>query len=95
MDDSPFTKGIRAAMSDFFTTIRGDFDRAALQSVEIEELMKAMYERFAAEHGLPQITPQRLSMLKYRKEIDRVEQAYNAQFNTLWNMLSTAKVALT
>jgi hypothetical protein len=95
MDDSPFTKGIRAAMSDFFTSIRGDFDRAALQSVEIEELMKAMYERFASEHGLPQITPQRLSMLKYRKEIDRLEQAYNAQFNTLWNMLSTAKVALT
>jgi chromosome segregation ATPase len=33
-------------------------------------------------------------MLKYRKEIDRLENAYNTQFNTLWNMVSKAKFAL-
>jgi hypothetical protein len=33
-------------------------------------------------------------MLKYQKEIARLERAYNAQFNTLWNMVSRAKFAL-
>ena len=33
-------------------------------------------------------------MLKYQKEIDRLERAYNQHFNTLWNMLSKAKYAL-
>jgi len=34
-------------------------------------------------------------MLKYQKEIDRLEHAYNEHFNTLWNMLSKAKFSLT
>jgi G:T/U-mismatch repair DNA glycosylase len=34
-------------------------------------------------------------MLKYEKEIDRLERAYNQHFNTLWNMLSKAKFTLT
>ena len=33
-------------------------------------------------------------MLKYQKEVDRLERAYNAHFNTLWNMVSKAKFAL-
>ena len=34
MEDSPFTKGVRDAMNDFFAQIRGDFDRgrAAVRS---------------------------------------------------------------
>jgi chromosome segregation ATPase len=34
-------------------------------------------------------------MLKSQKEIDRLEHAYNEHFNTLWNMLSSAKFSLT
>jgi len=33
-------------------------------------------------------------VLKYQKEIDRLERAYNEHFNTLWNMVSKAKFAL-
>jgi len=33
-------------------------------------------------------------MLRYQKEIDRLERAYNTHFNTLWNMVSRAKFAL-
>ena len=94
IDDSPFTKGIRAAMHDFFGTIRGDFEHAARQSAEIQEMMQAMYVRFAEERGLDRFVPPPFSMLKYRKEIDRLENAYNTQFNTLWNMVSKAKFAL-
>jgi len=33
-------------------------------------------------------------VLKYQKEVERLERAYNTHFNTLWNMVSKAKFAL-
>jgi len=95
IERSPFTWGMRAAMADFFTSIRRDFGAAADRSAEIHEMMQAMYTRFAAELGSESFTPPPFSMLKYQKEIDRIERAYNQHFNTLWNMLSKAKFALT
>ena len=38
--------------------------------------------------------PPPFSVLKYQKEIERLERAYNRHFNTLWNMVSKAKFAL-
>ena len=68
---------------------------AALQgTLEIHDMMLAMYARFAKEQGLERYTPAPFSMLKYQKEIDRLERAYNQHFNTLWNMVSKAKFAL-
>ena len=81
-------------MSDFFASIRRDFDEAARRSVEIHDMMQAMYARFAGEQGLEHFAPPPFSMLKYQKEIDRLERAYNEHFNTLWNMVSKAKFAL-
>jgi hypothetical protein len=57
-------------------------------------MMQAMYTRFAKEQGLERFAPPPFSMLKYQKEIDRLERAYNQHFNTLWNMVSKAKFAL-
>jgi hypothetical protein len=94
IEDSPFTRGVRNAMSDFFGAIRGSIDTAAVKTQEIHDMMAAMYVRFAKEHGLEPFTPPVFSMLKYQKEIDRLERAYNAHLNTLWNMLSKAKFAL-
>jgi hypothetical protein len=94
IEASPFTKGVRQAMTDFFASIRGDLDAAARQSAEIHELMRAMYARFASEHNLEAFVPPPFSVLKYHKEIDRLERAYNQHFNTLWNMVSRAKFAL-
>ncbi len=94
IEASPFTRGVRVAMDTFFTTIRADFDQAAMKSLELHELMEAMYGRFAQEYGLERFSPPPFSMLRYRKEIDRLERAYNTHFNTLWNMLSRAKFAL-
>jgi len=95
IDVSPFTKDIRGAMNSYFGTIGSDFDRAARETAEIQDLMRAMYARFAEERGLERFAPPPFSMLKYQKEIERVERAYNTHFNTLWNMVSKAKVALT
>ncbi len=94
IEDSPFTRGVRTAMSDFFGAIRASIEQAALRTQEIHDMMAAMYARFAQEHGLEPFTPPAFSMLKYQKEVDRLERAYNAHLNTLWNMVSKAKFAL-
>ena len=94
IEASPFTKGVRAAMSDFFGSIRTDFDQAATRSAELHELMQAMYARFAQEYALEPCAPAAFSMLRYQKEVDRLERAYNTHFNTLWNMVSLAKYSL-
>ncbi len=94
IEGSPFTRGLRVAMGEFFSAIRADFDAAARQSAEIHEMMTAMYARYAQEHGLEPFVPPPLSVLKYHKEIERLERAYNEHFNTLWNMVSKAKFPL-
>jgi Dynamin family len=94
IEDSPFTKGVRGAMGEFFAGIRNDLDAAARQSGEIHDMMRAMYARFAKEHGLEPFNPPQFSVLKYQKEVERLERAYNTHFNTLWNMVSKAKFAL-
>ena len=94
IEDSPFTKGVRTAMSDFFAAIRANFEQSAQKTGEIHDMMEAMYSRFAREHGLEPFAPPPFSMLKYLKEIDRLERAFNVHFNTLWNMVSKAKFTL-
>jgi uncharacterized coiled-coil DUF342 family protein len=94
IEASPFTKGVRQAMGEFFAQIRANLDGAAAQAAEIHELMRAMYARFAQEHNLEPFMPPPFSVLKYQKEIERLERAYNQHFNTLWNMVSKAKFSL-
>ncbi|MDH5287419.1 MAG: dynamin family protein [Betaproteobacteria bacterium] len=94
IEASPFTKGVRQAMNEFFGDIRRDLAETARQAGETHEMMRAMYARFAQEHGLAPFVPPPFSVLKYGKEIDRLERAYNEHFNTLWNMVSKAKFAL-
>jgi predicted nuclease with TOPRIM domain len=94
IEDSPFTRGVRNAMSEFFRGIHGDFTSAARQATEIHDMMRAMYARFAKEHGLAVFSPPPFSVLKFQKEVERLERAYTTHFNTLWNMVSKAKFAL-
>jgi hypothetical protein len=94
IEASTFTPGMRSAMNEFFATIRRDFESAARKSSEVHDMMQAMYLRFSSEPGHDGFLPPPLSMLKYQKEFDRLEHAYNQHFNTLWNMVRTAKSAL-
>ncbi len=94
IEGSLFTRGVRGALNDFFANIRQDLDNASQQAAEIQELMRAMYARFAKEHNVELYDPPAFSVLKYRKEVERLERAYNTHFNTLWNMASKAKFAL-
>lgn len=91
---SAFTREVRAAMAEFFTCMRGNIERAAREIGELTDMMNAMYEKFSADYDLETHRPAPLSTLKYRKELERLERAFNVHFNTLWNMLSSKKATL-
>ena len=94
MEEAHFTVGLRAAMTGFFANVRANLLAASNRANEIHGMMTAMYEKFSQEHGLEPFKPPAYSILKYQKEVDRLERAYNVHFNTLWNMASNIKFSL-
>ncbi|MBK9594794.1 MAG: dynamin family protein [Rhodocyclales bacterium] len=95
MLEARFTKNLRDAMKSFFRHVRANLGKSAGEISEITKMMEAMYERFSTEHGMKLAPPAPFSLLRYEKEIDRLEQGFNAHFNTLLNMVTHAKLGLT
>ena len=95
MLEAVFTKNLRDAMKDFFRHVRANLGKSAGEIAEITRMMGAMYERFSTEHGMKLAPPAPFSLLRYEKEIDRLEAGFNAHFNTLLNMVTHAKRGLT
>ena len=95
MVSSRFTKGIRDAMSGFFQGVDQRLEGANNLIEEINKMMAAMYLKLNQEHGINLITIPPFSMLRYRKEMKRLEDAYDQQFNTFYTFLTTEQFTLT
>ncbi|MGB0128222.1 MAG: dynamin family protein [Rhodocyclaceae bacterium] len=95
MLDAKFSKGLRDAMSDFFRHVRDKLGRSRAESEEITRMLEAMYKRFSVEHGLKLSAPVPFSVLKYEKEMDRLQDAFHQHVNTLINIMTLEKRALT
>jgi len=95
MVQSRFTKGIRDAMSGFFAAVDLHLDAANGQIEEINKMMEAMYRKLNKEHGIHLVSIPPFSMLRYRKEMQRLEEAYEQQFNTFYTFLTTEQFTLT
>jgi predicted GTPase len=95
MTTSRFTKGIREAMNRFFSDVDGHLNEAVTQIDEINRMMDAMYKKLNQDHGIQLVSIPPFSMLRYRKEIERLETTYNSHFNTLLNLLTTEQYTLT
>jgi hypothetical protein len=54
-----------------------------------------MYDKFAKEHGLRKTIPTAFSILRYQKELAKLERAYKEQFLTPINIIANEKVTLT
>ncbi|HAY08421.1 MAG TPA: GTPase, partial [Thauera sp.] len=70
-------------------------ERSTAEIGEITRMLDAMYKRFSVEHGLKLTPPESFSTLRYEKEIDRLEAAFNRQINTALVLVTTEKHALT
>ena len=95
MLESTFTKGLRDAMKGFFQHLRANLQRSTAEIGEITRMLDVMYKRFSIEHGLKLSQPESFSTLRYEKEIDRLEAAFNRQINTTLTLVTTEKHALT
>ena len=92
---STFSAGLRGAMSEFFQDLRAKFGRAGRETTEIAKMMEAMYQRFADEQGTRIAPPQPFAMLRYVKELERLDERCDKQYNSMFSLLTTEKKALT
>ena len=83
MDDAVFSAGVLDAMRAFFKHNRELFERANTVVGEITNMMQAMYRKFGGEFGLRLAAPAQFSMLRYLKEVDRVEDSFNKRFGAM------------
>jgi prefoldin subunit 5 len=95
MVESRFTKGMREAMTGFFQRIDEHLQAASEQIDEINKMMEAMYQKLNAEHGINLVSIPPFSMLRYRKEMQRLKDAYDAQYNNFYTFLTTEQYTLT
>jgi hypothetical protein len=95
MEKSRFTKGIREAMNQLFARVAENMQQASAQVDEINKMMAAMYRKLSLEHGLTHYSVPSFSLLRYQKELKRLETAYQMQFNTVYTLLTTEQHSLT
>ncbi len=95
MLESTFSKGLKDAMEGFFDRLRANFKLSTDEIAEITTMLEAMYKRFSVEHGLKLTPPEAFSTLRYERELDRLEKAFNRQINNTLVLVTTEKHALT
>ena len=95
MTQSRFTKGMREAMSGFFARVETHLEAASTQIEEINRMMEAMYRKLNQEHGINLVAIPPFSILRYRKEMQRLEETYERHFNNFYTFLTTEQYTLT
>jgi hypothetical protein len=95
MTQSRFTKGMREAMNAFFAGVDAHLESAHNQTEEINRMMEAMYRKLNQEHGINLVSIPPFSVLRYRKELQRLEETYERHFNNFYTYLTTEQYTLT
>ena len=95
MLESTFSRGLRGAMTGFFDHLRNNLQKSSEEVNEISGMLNAMYKRFTVEHGLKLTPPAGFSTLRYEREINKLEKAFNQQLNTTLSLVTTEKHTLT
>ena len=90
-----FSSGMREAMGDFFGHVKKDFSQSSAQIAEIGAMMNAMYRRFENDHGLKLGKPAEFSVLRYQKEVEKLEARFHDHFDTVLNLIRHGQISLT
>ncbi|MBL8448646.1 MAG: dynamin family protein [Dechloromonas sp.] len=91
MDSASFSKTLTDSMGHFFSESRGALQKSSGEVEEILSMMDAIYKKFSVEHGLKLGAPTPFSLLRYMKEIDRLEQWCKTHLATMVNLLTHEK----
>ncbi len=95
MLDAAFSKSLSDAMGGFFAGAREALAKSNGEIGEILSMMEAVYKKFAVEHGLKLGSPTTFSLLRYEKELDRLEAWCNDHLNTMLSLLTHDKKNIT
>jgi len=95
MLEATFSTALSGAMKRFFAQARQALTRSNQEVNEILAMMAAVYKRFAVEHGLKLGTPTTFSLLRYQKELDRLEIWCGNHLNTVVSLMTTDKKNIT
>ncbi|MDH5633425.1 MAG: dynamin family protein [Gammaproteobacteria bacterium] len=88
------TSGLKALMISFFKETTGTMEQVSKQAQEIKELMEGVYKKFQEEHGLSNIKPGHFSVMRYMREIKRLQDKHE-QFVRSLSFLRTEQKTLT
>ena len=94
MQAARFSAGVLEAMRRFFAHSRETLGRADTVVAGIANLTGAMYKKFSAEFGIRLAPAAPYSMLRYLKELDRVEESFKKRFGAL-SMITSYEKTLT
>lgn len=95
MLDATFSHSLSVAMRDFFVQSRRALSDSGHEVREILAMMEAVYRKFSVEHGLKLGSPTSFSLLRYEKELDRLEAWCDSHLNTMVSLLTHDKKNIT
>ncbi len=95
MEEAAFSKTLSDAMANFFARSREALSKSSGEIAEILAMMEAVYKKFAVEHGLKLGSPTSFSLLRYEKELDRLQAWCNDHLNTMVSLLTHDKRNIT
>ena len=95
MLDANFSRSLSGAMGSFFSRARDSLGKSTHEVGEILAMMEAVYKRFSVEHGLKLGSPTAFSLLRYEKELDRLQAWCDSHLNTVVSLLTHDKKNIT
>jgi len=95
MLEAAFSKTLSDAMGNFFAGSRSALAKSNGEINEILAMMEAVYKKFSIEHGLKLGSPTTFSLLRYEKELDRLQAWCDDHLNTMVSLLTHDKKNIT
>lgn len=95
MQEAVFSKSLSVSMANFFAKSREALNKSNGEINEILAMMEAVYKKFSVEHGLKLGTPTTFSLLRYERELDRLQKWCDGHLNSMVNLLTHDKKHVT
>ena len=94
MEVSLTTSGLKSCMTNFFKQSQGTMDEVAKQAQEIKDLMEGVYQKFQEEHGLSNVKPKAFSVMKYSRELKRLEEKHMQMLSGMSLVMTEQKTVI-
>jgi hypothetical protein len=94
METSLTTAGLKTCMTNFFHQSQATMESVAKQATEIKDLMEGVYKKFQEEHGLTNVKPKGFSVMKYSRELKRLEDKHLQVLSGMSLLMSEQKTVI-